>query len=191
MTNKNGHAMTFEAEEAVRIEQVLTAVDTTRHTYTTKQGVVFALRPIPALLIRQLQNNQSGRPQPPVVESAVGPQKKKVKETNVNDPDYLAALQAWEEERQEKFIAYIFSRGVVDDPSEEDQERLREFLPDTSAAMLKYTWILEHMSDDAELGPFAEAIMGQTVPTAGGISQAEERFQRDGEQSADSEISAA
>lgn len=160
------------------------------HMYTTKQGVVFELRPISALLIRQLQNDRFGMPQPPVVESKVGPQKRIVKEANPNDPDYTAALAAWEENKNERLIIYIMTRSICDQPTSADTERLREFLPGGTEAQIKYAWVLEHLLDDNELADLAEIIMGQMVPTQKGISVAEERFSGDGEQPTASEVSA-
>lgn len=190
MTNHNGAVAEMEAE-AMRIEKLMTPVDTTApKTYTTKSGVVLELRPISPVLIRRWKNNTYGRPQPPVVESVVGPQKKKVREVNPEDPEYLAALAEWEEAHNEQLVMYLFTRGILSEPETADIERLQMLLPGESDMGLKYSWVLEMLDGDDEITALSFAIMGLTAPTEKGISEAEDRFQRDGERQADSGVSA-
>jgi hypothetical protein len=151
--------------------------------YKTRSGTVLPLRPIPAMVIRQLGNAQDEKPVPPVVEVTIGGGKtaKKIKEVNENDPDYLAALQNWDVIRNERIVTYIITRGVCLEPSKADIERLRMFAPGLSDVQLKFTWILELLEDDKEIAALTSKIMGQTAITEQGLRDAEATFPGDNE----------
>ena len=151
-------------------------------TYTTGRGIVFTLRPVSSLLVRQLTTDEYGKPKPPEVETFIGPKKVRVVEKNDNDPDYLAELARWNEAKQRKMFVYLWSSGVSENPTPEDHKRLKEFFPGYSVSEIKYTWILEQQSSDDEVGALTEAILGQNIATAKGISDAEESFQSGSEQ---------
>lgn len=178
----NGNGLSTELVEQEHVKPV-TLKPT--HEYTTKSGVVFQLRPVSPVLVRRIQKDTFGKPQPPVVETIVGPQKRKVKETNPDDPDYKVALAEWNERHEEQTLVYLWSRGVVDDPDPESAARLKVFLPGSSDAEIKYAWLLELLVDDQEIADLAVAIMGQSMPTENGIAAAEATFPGDGEQPAD------
>ena len=171
----NGTAHLAELEETIPVSE---------HTYTTKSGVALELRQISAIFIRRMQRDTWGKPQPPIVESRVGPKKVIVRETNQDDPEYKAALALWNEEHNERMLIYVMARGIVNEPSAEDIERIRSFFPGETADGLKYAWLLEMMSDE-EVGELSQAIMGLSIPTEKGIADAEARFPGDGERAND------
>lgn len=143
-------------------------------TFKSKTGEVLPLRTIPAMIVRQLYADEGGKPEIPMVDVTIA--KRTIKQANDKDPDYLKALDKWEEDRGFRIMVYILTRGVCVDPGKQDIERLREFFPSSSLAQLKYAWILELLQDDDEAGDLMDAILGQTVPTEGGIEQAEAAF---------------
>lgn len=157
-------------------------------TFTTKQGVVFQLRPISRVVLRRLTKDAWGKPQPPIVETVVGKQKHKIREANPHDPEYKAALALWEEEHEERTLIYLFSNGICGEPDAKTLARFKLFLPGDNEDQLKYNWIMEQITDD-EIQPLSVAIMGLTVPTEQGIGVAEEQFPGDSERSTDSVLS--
>lgn len=160
-------------------------------TFTSKTGHVFQLQAIQPVLLRRITSDSWGKPQPPIVESTVGKQKHKVKEANPNDPDYLQALREWEIEHKDTMLMYVIARGVCDNPPAQALEDLKQFLPGSTDAGLKYSWVLECLASDDELGSLVEAIVGLSVPTDKGIQTAEERFPGDGESETDQSVSTA
>lgn len=152
-------------------------------TYTTRAGVTLKLRPISSMVIYQLQNDKWGMPQPPIVTVKLGPNAKPSKQTNPDDPEYKEALEAWQRERGNRFVKYVWDRGILDKCPKEDSERLREFLPGGTEADIHYTWICEQLADDDEIGELTDAIIGQTAPTEAGIAEAEATFPGNSEQS--------
>lgn len=142
--------------------------------YRTQGGELLPLRAIPAMVIRQLNSDESGKPQPPIVTVKIGG--KTSKEVNDNDPDYKAALEQWDRDRNERIMMYVLVRGVALEPEPDDQERLLEFSPGLTKSRLKYTWVLEKLSGEIEMAELMSVIMGQTVPTETGIRAAEEQF---------------
>lgn len=156
-------------------------------SYTTRQGVTIPLRPIPSMIIKQLNADTSGKPKPPVVETTVGT--KKIKEINEHDPDYKAALQTWENDKNERMMIYVISRGVCMEPTAQDIERLHEVAPGLTETRLKFTWVLEWLEDEREMAELMIVIMGQTSPTEQGIRDAESTFQGDDQQDRHNEIS--
>ncbi len=161
----------------------------TGRTYTTKQGATLPLRPIPSMIIKQLDGDQSGMPKPPMVEIPYG--KKIVKEPNEHDPEYKAALEQWQNDKSERIMAYVITRGVCADPGAADIERLREFSPGLTDARLKFAWVLEQLEDENEMAELMIVIMGQTAPTEKGIRDAEATFPGDDQQNGHNEISVA
>lgn len=151
-------------------------------TYTTRAGVTLTLRPISSMVIYNLQNDQWGKPQPPVVTVKLGPNAKPTKQTNPDDPEYLEALELWTRERGNRFIKYVWDRGIVNKPSKEDAARIKQFLPGGTEADIHYMWICEQLGDDDEIGDLTDAITGQTAPTEAGIAEAEATFPSNGEQ---------
>lgn len=147
--------------------------------YTTGLGIKLRLRPVNPIVIGQMQNDQTGKPAIPMVETLVGPKKQKHTEPNPDDPEYKEALEKWQAAKYSKFIRYIFTRGVETDPSKEDRERLREFFPGVSLTEIKYNWVAEQLVDDTEIAILTEAIIGINMATKGGIEEAEARFQGD------------
>lgn len=163
-------------KQDVKVAVVLPQIDTKQRTFTLKSGKVFKLRPISGVVIRRLQNDFWGMPQPPVVESEVGPNKKKVKVGNPDDPEYIQKKQEWEVAKNERILLYIWTVGVLDEPTDQDIERLKQFLPGATPEIIKYTWIAEHFLDDSEIGLLTEAITSQNQVTEQGVSEAEQSF---------------
>lgn len=150
-----------------------------RREFTTSAGATLPLRGIPAMLVRQLYADETGKPKPPIVEVTYG--KKTVKETNEHDPDYLAAMAAWTEARNFRIMVYVVARGVCLDPNKTESEHLAAFFPGSNVAERKYAWILEMLDNDEEAAALMMTILGQTVPTEKGIRDAEDRFPGDSE----------
>lgn len=144
-------------------------------TYTTGLGITFTLRPVPAMVIRRLNNDTYGKPQPPKV-SVTMPNGQTIEELNPNDPDYVAALSEWKQGQSEKAIAYIWTLGICAEVPELDKERLLEFMPGATPTDLKFAWILEQLSNESEIGALTKVIVSQTVPTEDGVREAEATF---------------
>jgi hypothetical protein len=150
-------------------------------TYKTRTGVTFTLRPINPMTIYQLQNDKWGMPQPPILEVEIGGKGHKRKEANPDDPDYKEALRVWTEARGNRFIKYVWERGIEDEPNTVEKARLKEFLPGGTAADHKYLWVMEQLADENEVGEITAAIVGQTAPTEEGVAEAEAAFPSNGE----------
>lgn len=172
MRNKQGQNVVNGAKDWIK-----ETPKQTPRTYTTQTGVVWPLRGIPAMLVRQLYNDQTGKPEPPVVDVTYG--KKTVQEPNEKDPDYIKALDKWNETLSFRIMVYVLTRGVCDEPGKIATERLREFFPGATDSERKYAWILESFDSDEEAGIMMNVILGQTVPTEGGIRAAEDTFPGD------------
>lgn len=173
------------------VRKLTSDVPVKKHNYTTRLGVALELRPISSLTLRQLQRDQTGKPQPPKVESVVGPKKQKIVAPNPDDPDYKTALAEWQEDRNIRYMAYVLARGVCAEPDEESVERLLEAAPGLTKTSLKYLWVLEQVEDDVEIGEIVGLIVGQTIPTPKGISDAEDRFRSDDQRESAEGIPAA
>lgn len=145
-------------------------------TFITATGSILTLRPVSAVLIRSLQTYSQGMPQPPVIEVELGKERRKTKQANPDDPDYIKALAQWQEAKNERFLIYMFERGVENDPTPEDADRIREFALGASTTYVKYIWILEQLGSDDGVGELATAIAGQTVATPKGVAEAEATF---------------
>jgi hypothetical protein len=156
--------------------------------YVTHQGATLPLRPIPAMVIKQLTGAQTGKPKPPVVPVKVGD--KTIKEVNENDPDYKAALEKWEEAYNERMFVYVLSQGVCMEPTKLDVQRLQDAAPELQGARLKFTWVMEMLENELEMSELISVIMGQTVPTEQGIRNAEETFPSDDQQTGLNEVPA-
>lgn len=150
--------------------------------HTTRSGAVFHLRPVSPVVVRQLKTDWRGKPQPPIVEVSLGSKGKKEKVANTDDPEYLAALAAWTEEKETRTLTYIWTMGVCDEPSAMDRERILEFFPGATATEIKSIWIKEQLVSFDDIGELTENILGFNIVTEGGIRQAEETFLGDSEQ---------
>lgn len=145
--------------------------------YVTRAGIEIPIRPISAMMIRQIGNDHSAKPKPPVVPSTL-PNGKIMYESNENDPVYKAALEQWDTDLNERVIAYAYARGVDMEPSAEDVERLREFLPGVTESRIKFAWICEMIPDD-EIKDLFFMIISQNAVTEKGIRDAEGKFPGD------------
>lgn len=179
----NGTAHLAELEET-------TPVSEGKRIYKSTGGVVLSLRPISRILVRRMERDTLGKPKPPIVETEVGPKKVKVKESNPEDPDYKAALALWNEDHSERMLIYVLFHGVVEGPSAEEIELLKDVFPGENAMGIKYAWLNELIPNENEIGELSRIIIGQTLPTAEGINDAEARFPGDSERSADRPLSA-
>lgn len=159
--------------------------------YVTKKGVTLQLNTVSNYAIRHIREDKIGMPQPPIVETTLGPKKIKHREANPEDPEYKAALNAWNLKQNDKIALYVVTRGVASEPSEEEARELREFTSDVTGAHIKYLWVLEQLIDDDEFAILIPVIMGQTIPTEQGIGAAESRFPGDSERDADRELSSS
>lgn len=161
------------------------------HTYTTLGGVKLCLRPISPVLVRFIQSDTFGRPQPPVITVKVGKAQKPVKQANPDDPDYKARLKAWDDAHNEKALIYIWSRGVASEVPADVEARLRELMPGVNADAIKYAWLLELMPDTKEMGILSNRIVGQSIATEEGIADAEARFPGEGERDVSGDVPAS
>ena len=97
-----------EAEEAV-----LAGEDTMK----LSSGVEIKLLPLPPLLQRAVEA-KFPEPEVPIIEVKV--HKKKVKQANPDDPDYLAELEQWAKDRGQALMDLAFIKGVVLDLPEDE-----------------------------------------------------------------------
>lgn len=155
--------------------------------FMTESGQRFTLQKTNPLLIERLVDTQQGKPEIPIIEVSAPGGRKRL-EANPKDPDYLAAVNVWEREKQIKLLVYLFSKGIQESPTEEEIETLRDVLPDESQAMYKYLWVGEKVEGDLDEGEaiqLMQAIMGLVRPTQEGLQVAADSFQSDGQRQSD------
>lgn len=146
---------------------------------TLKNGTVLNLKPLNPLVLERFRTYNKGRPEPPIqeVKYADG---SVAKEPNPNDPEYLAALASWDYERGLRITNYILVEGVSDVPPQEFIDEYSEYFPESTAKEMKYLWVSSLVVDQEELTELIAYIVGQTVPTKGGLEEAANTFQGDG-----------
>lgn len=142
------------------------------------------LKPVSPLILERLQSNQTGMPQPPVVDVELAGGRKR-KEANPNDPDYQASLARWRTAQGVKMFEYCFSFGVVERPPKEFVDGHRYFFPEATEFEMQYLWIGSLVGDENELTGLLNAVIGQTNVTREGLEEAKARFPGDGEQQPD------
>lgn len=81
--------------------------DTGPDRFRTSNGIVFKLKPVPPLLLRDIGKNVK-RPVPPKVYI----EDKETHEENLNDPDYVRALMIYQETVSEAANAVLLVRGT-------------------------------------------------------------------------------
>lgn len=149
-------------------------LDVSKYTYKTREGYTFTLRRVRALICERIVNDQSGKPPIPTIEVTIGGKNKRHEE-NPGDPEYLAKLRAWEQEKNFRLAKYLFTEGVSGDPDKSFITRMKPHFPDADETAMKYLWVIDHLPDD-EIDGLMEAIMSQSEITAKGLEQAANSF---------------
>lgn len=159
-------------------------MDTEKRVYTFEDGTSVELVDIPPMMIVQVMQSEAGKPPVPVVEVVMRGHKRR--ETNPNDPDYLAALARWEEAKNNRMIRLVILRGVDNDPPDEFIEAYQSVLdPAAGPDDFKSLWITSLMPTADSVTDFMNAVMGQTVATEAGVAEAMDSFRADGAGPAD------
>lgn len=84
-------------------------MNTIKEEITVSTGVKFGIRDVPIMPFRQLQKRlERGRPHVPVTYI----EDKDRSEENPEDPDYLEALDDWNEDMELKLMDYVFMTGT-------------------------------------------------------------------------------
>lgn len=139
-------------------------------TYTTQTGHVFNIDVVPATEVFMIQ--LSGRPKAPAIPTEVTELFDGTKEvvSRPNDPDYIAAKAAYDQEMlqhdQKKnmdLMSYCFNFGVLDDPPGAWIAARKRW--ESDPVNLKMMWVMSKLGGAEESNELLNAIMGQTVPT--------------------------
>lgn len=154
-------------------------------TYVFSDKTTVTLRPISPLTLQHITSMEAGKPAIPMVEVVIAGKKQKA-QANPNDPDYLAALTAWEQEKQKRTLIFIATKGVAEDPPKASMDEYLAYMPDAKQIDLKYMWVTEHLHDQDEITAFLNAALGQTVATEEGIAEAAAAFPGDSQPGTDS-----
>lgn len=155
--------------------------------YTFADGTDVLMAEVPSLVIEHILNNEAGKPSVPVVEVVIRGHKRK--QTNPDDPDYQAAVERWQQQKQKRLLKFLITKGVQDDPPEDFIEEYAQFLPDDATPEdFKYLWLAAKLDTDAEIARFTEALMSQTTITEGGLEEAAAKFPGDSGRDADREL---
>lgn len=154
-------------------------LDPVNKTYTLSNGEVLQLtgKRITSLVLERFSSE--GKPLIPVVEVTIGGKHKSV-EYHHHDPGYEAKLAEWQEQVNLRTMRYIFTRGIAGDPPEEFVEEHRYWFPNIDRVEMRYIWLCSIIPDD-DINDLTDALIGMSMPTAGGISEVAESFRRDRE----------
>ncbi|MCI0347918.1 MAG: hypothetical protein L0Z53_00700, partial [Acidobacteriales bacterium] len=80
-------------------------------------------------------------------------------------------------ENQMRLFRYLFSKGVNADVPDVIAREFREYFPDASDGMVKYLYVVDCLeNDEDDIAALADAVMGQTMPTASGLEDAARKF---------------
>lgn len=156
-----------------------------KRTFTFTDGTEVEIQDVPSLVLEHILNSEAGKPPVPIVEVTMARGHKR-KQPNPQDPDYIAAVNAWNGQKQKRLLMYLVTKGVKDEPPPEFVEEYEQYLPDgASLEELKYLWLAEKLDGEDEIGRFTEALMSQTAVTKEGLEEAAAIFPGDGERGAD------
>lgn len=144
-------------------------------TYTTKSGVLLVLKPIPAILLYQIQMQWDAK-KPPVPMRKVLVRGHSVTEADPTNKDYQTALAEWRNGYLFSTAAVMIKLGIANDAPEDFSAEILDALPEMSAGDLRVTWVYSIL-EDGEVENLSGAIMGQTMITEEGLAQAASTFQ--------------
>lgn len=162
----NGHEAVSEKDAA----PVGARVDAARGVFISSRGDEIELsgKRVSSLMLERLLNQ--GKPRIPTKEVLVLGKYKQI-EAVPNDPGYLALLAEWESNQRIDSLIYLFTLGIKGKPDAEFIEDQKAFFPDASDTLLKYLWTCSMLPDE-DIDKLAEAIIGQSLPTAKGLDGA-------------------
>lgn len=143
-------------------------------------GITVNIKKVSPLLVLQLRRDFPP-PRPPMNEVDYG-DGRKVWEENAADPRYLAALQDYENESEQRLRRLIMLRGVDVAVDHEAVQELRDFWLDEYGGMLPADDKEVYLSyivvgDDQDLEDLITAVLRRSQPTAETINQAVQTFQ--------------
>lgn len=170
--SNNGH---IPAEDTA---PVLPRVDTQRGVIITRDTTELTLsgNAITSLMIERVINE--GKPDIPQVQVTIGGKYKQI-ESNPNDPNYIAALERWQEESNRRLLRYLIVRGIRCDVPETFIAEHREYFPNANDNDMKYLYVVS-LIPDTDVSFFMDAVMGRTMPTASGLEEAATSFRSQG-----------
>jgi len=149
----------------------LPRIDPERKVFMTSDGVEIQLtgKRINPLIVQQIQNQ--GKPTVPKREVILlGKHHQLVDDPH--DPDYLEAVKRWEADANINSGKYLFNVGVKLTPPAEWVAENMEYLPDATAAELKYMYVVSLIPDVEDISALIEAIVSFSVVTTKGLEQA-------------------
>lgn len=161
----NGHEAASEPDAAPAAH-----VDVQHGVFVTSRGDTIELsgKRVSSLMLERLVNE--GKPRIPMKEVLILGKHKQM-EATPNDPGYLALLAQWEADQKISTLIYVFTIGVKGKPDAEFVEEQRAFFPDASETMMKYLYVCSMLPDE-DIDALAEALIGQSLPTAKGLDGA-------------------
>lgn len=185
--------------------------DAKKKQFKTSKGIWLTPVKIPSMLLERLMTTKPSangvpvvhedhdhasdievgpRPEVPEVEVDYGKGRPKGVEKNPNDAAYRDAMMDWEFQQNIKVMMLVFNLGIAEGPSDDFAEIIAEIEPSFGPATIKYEWVLSTMSTDEEVSKLSELVLGQSIPTAEGVENAEAEFPGDDGGSADKRIPA-
>lgn len=142
----------------------------------------------PSIPTQEASTDDAGeKPEPPIVEVDYG-KGRKGQEANARDPEYVARMQRWEQQRGINALKIAFRYGVASKPPEDEIAFWKSLEPDMDEHAIKYQYLISLTSNEEEMAAFAQAVMSQEMPTDEGIAQAAESFRSEGEPETDTEL---
>lgn len=163
-----------EAQDAAPVSTA--SFDVKTRIFTTSEGIRLTLTKgkLNRFVAERIFNG--GKPEVPRKEVLLLRKYKQI-EANPNDPGYLALLAEWESKRKIDFGVYLLSLGIADTVPSEFIEDNTTYLPDANPQEMKYMWVCSLMSED-DLNALIELLSAQLMPTAQGLKQSADSFQR-------------
>lgn len=175
-------------------------LDKKKKQFVTSSGTRLTLVPLNMMALEMIQRRFQGtatngtpvedealpdtapKPEVPEVEVDYGKGRKGT-EPHPGDPDYVAAMENWQTQAALSFMTYIFAKGVLEDPPDDEVAFYRTLLPpETTAGEIKYMWVSSLLTKgDDEAGALTDAIIGMNMPTERGVEEAAASFPGDGE----------
>lgn len=114
------------------------------HTYLFDDGTEVTLQDIPPMMLMQTIQSEAGKPPVPIVEVDIRGHKRK--QSNPDDPDYLVAVNRWEEAKNNRLVQLLILRGVADDPPDDFVDAYRSVLdPAAGIDEFKCLWVASLM----------------------------------------------
>ena len=171
-----------------------------RSVLTLVSGAIVEAKPVPDMVLQALFS-QSPEPKPPILETEV--RGKMIREANLDDPDYLAAVEARDKVLSDAMLNLTLLRGLKvlqlppdvvaydeDDEWEEELSDLGIEIP-TKKTLRRLLWLRYRVAiSTTDLVKLQEESMRLSGVSEEEIQAAMQRFQREREQDADTPSSA-